>query len=150
MGSFRKMNTNDQEDGFAEAVALHQMTFPALLRHLREHQFMSMGELARQAGMAKSYISMLEAGKRRPGMRVLQNLAGALGLTDAGRRMFAERALLASRRPKVSQGGMAPPDVSTWREMLKKTFLPPETQAERAVLDGFRAKAHGAAFTAVH
>lgn len=150
MGSFCKMNTTQQTDEFAEAVAMHQMTFPALLRHLRERQLMSMGELARQAGMAKSHISMLEAGKRQPGMKVIRGLASALALSGADHTMFTERALIASRKPKGSQAGKAPPDVSTWRDMLKKTFLTPETQEERMVLDGLRAKAHGTSFTAVH
>jgi transcriptional regulator with XRE-family HTH domain len=141
MGSFCKMNTTQQTDEFAEAVAMHKMTFPALLRHLRERQLMSMGELARQAGMAKSHISMLEAGKRRPGMKVIQGLGKALALTGDDYRLFTERALIASHRPTVSQAGRPPPDVASWRDMLKSMFLTPETGEEAAFLDAVRAKA---------
>lgn len=141
MGSFRNMNDNQRGDGFVEILAMHRMTFPELLRHLRERQLMSMGELARQAGMAKSHISMLEAGKRRPGMKVIQSLGRAMALTGEDYSMFMERALIASRMPKGRPCGKPPPDVSSWRDMLKSMFLAPATGEEAAFLDGIRAKA---------
>ena len=60
------MTFQNQNPTLGETLAMHRMTFPELLRHLREQRLMSMSELARQAGMAKSHISMLEAGKRHP------------------------------------------------------------------------------------
>lgn len=117
------------------AMILHRMSFPELLQHYREYRLMTMSDLGLKAGMTKSHISMLEAGKRKPGMKVIQKLATALGLTGEDNKWFTERAIIASRMPKGKGGGRPPPTLSTMREQLMRALLPPETPEETAFLD---------------
>lgn len=53
------------------------------LRHLRKSAGLSQTDLGRRAGIDGSYVSMLEAGTRRPSYRVLDLLAKALGTSIA-------------------------------------------------------------------
>lgn len=53
-------------------------TIAAALRRERERRGLSLGELARRAGVAKSTLSQLEAGSGNPGLETLWALAVAL------------------------------------------------------------------------
>lgn len=98
------MNTTVQNTDLVEALAKHRMSFHELLRHLRESRLLNMADLAREAGITKSHISMLESGERRPGMRMIAKLAQAMALNEDDRRLFTERALSAARLPKCKPG----------------------------------------------
>lgn len=50
------------------------------LRRERQHAGLSLTELARRAGLAKSTLSQLEAGNKSPGVETLWSLATALGV----------------------------------------------------------------------
>lgn len=54
-------------------------SFPTVLRELREQRHLSLRELARTAYLAKSTLSMLEAGQRRPSIDTAHTLDAALG-----------------------------------------------------------------------
>lgn len=136
------MNYNTPVNEVIEGMARLRMSFPDLLQHLRESHLMTMSELAQKAGMAKSHISMLEAGTRRPGMKVIQKLGAALGLTGEDERLFTERAIIASRRPATKPGRKPPPNIEALREQLVRTLLPPEGVAEKWFLDSIRANAN--------
>jgi transcriptional regulator with XRE-family HTH domain len=55
--------------------------FPKKLRLLREQHGLSHEQLARQLGIAKSYISHLENGKRKPGTEISIKIATYFGIT---------------------------------------------------------------------
>ena len=55
-------------------------TIAAALRREREHEGISIAELARRAGLAKSTLSQLEAGTGNPSIETLWSLGVALGV----------------------------------------------------------------------
>ena len=57
--------------------------FGAVIRKRREAQRVSQEALAHQAGLHRTYISLLERGERNPSLVVIQSLAKALGTSMA-------------------------------------------------------------------
>jgi transcriptional regulator with XRE-family HTH domain len=109
---------------------------------------MSAEKLARAAGVAKSHVSMLEAGRCRPCMAVIQSLATVLALNEEDHRLFIERAQFASRVSKCKPRKATEAD--RWRDNMLKTLLPPESPVEKMILNSFRAKANVSSFTTDH
>jgi transcriptional regulator with XRE-family HTH domain len=56
---------------------------PLAMREARERRGWSQSEAARQIGVRQSYLSMVEAGKRRPSPEVLSRLVAAYGATPS-------------------------------------------------------------------
>ncbi len=80
----------------------------ASLRRLREERGLSIGELARRAGIAKSTVSQLEAGSANPSIETLWALALALDvpfgrLVDAGH--AGVRVVRAGEAPAIEAEG---------------------------------------------
>lgn len=76
-----------------DTFSIKTMSFGRLLRHLRVRRLCTIGELARAASLAKSCISQLEHGSRRPGFRALRQLSAALQLTEDEFAVFCDVAL---------------------------------------------------------
>lgn len=55
--------------------------FGAVLREHRERAGLSQEDLADRAGLHRTYIGLLERGKRNPTLDVAQSLSTALGVT---------------------------------------------------------------------
>lgn len=97
------------------------MEFGNHLKALREKRGLSQGELARRSGVSWSYISFLEAGKRKsPSVKIILALAGALAVS------VEELLGQDSREPLQMSMDMAefaklPPEL---REFLLKDILP--------------------------
>jgi predicted transcriptional regulator len=67
-------------------MVLHIVSLAERVRYLRDHHDppLSQSELARAAGVEKSYVSALELGRiRMPANDILHSLARALGTTNA-------------------------------------------------------------------
>jgi transcriptional regulator with XRE-family HTH domain len=62
-------------------VATLQQTFGSVIRRRREQAGFSQESLAEEAGLHRTYISLLERGKRIPSILVVQKLAKAMGTT---------------------------------------------------------------------
>lgn len=107
--------------------------FGSTLRGFRERRFLSVSELARKAGVAKSHISMLESGQRRPGLKVLGKLITVLELIPEEQALLCREAMETTRsqthlhRPSEKE----PP---SWREMLDTLMFGNSSKAERAAL----------------
>jgi transcriptional regulator with XRE-family HTH domain len=71
------------------------------VRHIREDLGMSQAELARRAGVARNTIVLIEAGKRRPSVRLLEKIA---------RELRTEPADLVRERD--------PTQIQTWEDIL--------------------------------
>ena len=54
--------------------------FGKRLRALREAAKLNQGQLAAKAGLSRTYLNQLEAGKRDPSLSTLTRLAKALGV----------------------------------------------------------------------
>ena len=55
-------------------------TFGQRLKELREERRLSQEALADKAGLDRTYVSLLERGKRKPGLKNLLRLASGLGI----------------------------------------------------------------------
>jgi len=53
--------------------------FGRVLKHLREEKGLSQEELAFESGLHRTYISLIERGKRSPSLRTVERIALALG-----------------------------------------------------------------------
>ena len=58
-----------------------EQTFGTQLRLARKKQHLSAEALARDCGISRSYIILIEGGKRLPSKKVLPNLADVLNLS---------------------------------------------------------------------
>ncbi len=56
------------------------LIFGKRLKELRLEKSLSQEKLAHQAGLHRTYISLLEKGKRQPSLSSAMNLADALGI----------------------------------------------------------------------
>ena len=65
-------------DSLAAVTGTDEMPFAQRLNRYRLFRKLSISELARRAKITKSYLSMLEAGKRLPGRKAAWYLANAL------------------------------------------------------------------------
>lgn len=68
------MTTNYDEDQLAKTY------MPIILKRYRNAAGISQRELARRAGICKSYISSLESGLRAPNLNVLVKIADSIGV----------------------------------------------------------------------
>ncbi|WP_145031324.1 helix-turn-helix domain-containing protein [Caulifigura coniformis] len=75
-----------------------QQAFGEVVRQLRLKRGISQEALADEAGLHRTYISLLERGLRNPSLTVIQQLATALGVRPA--QMIAEFDALCSKRAK--------------------------------------------------
>lgn len=71
---------NDSTDGANMSPAPPQAVIAAALRRERDRAGISLAELARRAGLAKSTLSQLEAGAGNPSIETLWSLGVALGV----------------------------------------------------------------------
>jgi transcriptional regulator with XRE-family HTH domain len=55
-----------------------------VIRHLRTRRGWALDDLARAAGLAKSYLCMLESGEHSPTLEAMLRLEMALGLVPGG------------------------------------------------------------------
>lgn len=62
-------------------MATLQQTFGSVIRRRREQAGFSQESLAAEAGLHRTYISLLERGLRMPSILVVQKLARAIGTT---------------------------------------------------------------------
>ena len=62
-------------------MATLQQTFGSVIRRRREQAGFSQESLAEEAGLHRTYISLLERGLRMPSILVVQKLARAMGTT---------------------------------------------------------------------
>jgi transcriptional regulator with XRE-family HTH domain len=53
------------------------------IKELREKQYLSIGELAKRAGVSRTVIYSIESGKHKPIRRTVRALAAALGVEPA-------------------------------------------------------------------
>lgn len=60
-----------------------EKAFGAVLREAREKAGLSQDQLAHDAGLHRTYISLLERGQRQPSLRAITTLAQALRLTPS-------------------------------------------------------------------
>lgn len=60
----------------------HALRLGDELRRLRTRQGLSLRALAAQAGISNPYLSQIERGEKTPSPRILQALAGPLGVTE--------------------------------------------------------------------
>ena len=123
-------------------TCLQSRSFGQLLRHYREKRLLGVSELARQASVSKSIVSMLEWGARkRPGFRVLRGLCNALDLNGAERQILVDAALGHSAIPVAASTWEADGDKALQRAIgfdehyASKIKLPPVSEEERAFLD---------------
>jgi transcriptional regulator with XRE-family HTH domain len=93
---FVKTNTRPMERTVAQTP---QALVAAALRRERERAQVSLGELARRAGVAKSTISQLEAGVGNPSLETLWALSAALDVP------FARLVEVPQRRVQVIRAG---------------------------------------------
>ncbi len=107
-----------------ELFMLKTMTFGRLLRHFRVNRLWSIGELARAASLAKSHISQLEWGKRRPGFRALRQLARVLDLDQEAFAIFCDAAV-GDGRPHMKD---LPDTSSSLNTLLGGKISDPEIQ----------------------
>ena len=56
-------------------------TFGAVLREKRQEAGISQEQLADRAGLHRTYVSLIERGKRTASIEVVRRVASALGLT---------------------------------------------------------------------
>lgn len=80
MDGVRQTEHFDRESKRGEAVT----RLAAAVRAERERAGLSLSELARRAGLAKSSLSQLEAGQGNPGVETVWAIATALGVPFAG------------------------------------------------------------------
>jgi transcriptional regulator with XRE-family HTH domain len=59
------------------------VTFGAVLRERREAAGISQEQLADRAGLHRTYVSLIERGKRTASIEVVRKVAGALGVSMA-------------------------------------------------------------------
>ena len=77
-------------------MALPERAFGVTLREIRNAKQWSQEQLAFEAGLDRTYISLLERGQRSPTLTTLYSLAAALGLTFPE---LAQKIDLQMRRP---------------------------------------------------
>jgi len=65
--------------------------FARVLRHLRTSKGLSQEKLAELANLDRTFVSMIERGKRRPTLETAKKLATALGVSLASMIEVAER-----------------------------------------------------------
>lgn len=82
--------------------ALLQTSFGRCVAQLREEREMTIAELARRSGMARSYLWRLEGGEIMPTLRTMARIALALQLpmTDLVGRLDMSEVVLGSREAR--------------------------------------------------
>jgi transcriptional regulator with XRE-family HTH domain len=101
------------------------LSFAEVIRHHRLKAGLTQVELARKAGAADSYVTLLETGRRRnPGRRLVEAFAAALGLTKTERAEFLAAAHYTSQPVLRDLPKTAHPLVEAVQELLA---LPPES-----------------------
>jgi transcriptional regulator with XRE-family HTH domain len=69
-------------------MAAHEISFPRILREIRERHDLSQARLAKLVSVDHSYISRLESGQRRPSYDILLAIANALDLDETERKLL--------------------------------------------------------------
>ncbi len=92
---------SEPSDSLDSVTGEESIPFGERLRKYRLYRKLSISELARRAGIAKSYVSMLESGKRMPGAKAAWRLAGALNIPGEDVFMF----VLYGHEAKQTQAG---------------------------------------------
>lgn len=91
-------------DSLLGVTGTESMPFGERLKKYRCFRKLSIGELARRAELSKSYICMLEAGKRQPGRQAAWRLAGALGMPEADLLLFVSYAHMSKEMARTIDG----------------------------------------------
>ena len=93
----------------AGAGSNEQLSFGEALRRYRSAAGLTQEALAERAGLSPRGISDLErAARTRPQLATVHRLAGALGLTDADRRVLQTAARVPSQSGSDMQDGVLP------------------------------------------
>ena len=92
-------------DSLESVTGTESMPFGERLRRYRLFRQLSISALARAAKLAKSHVSMLEAGKRQPGYTAAWRLAGALGIPGVEVMLFMFYAHMARETAPGPAGG---------------------------------------------
>ena len=95
-------------DSLASVTGTEFIPFRERLQKYRQYRKISISELARRAGLAKSFVSMLEAGKRVPGRKAAWRLAGALAVPPDEILLFVNYAHLAKETERPQDGKTIP------------------------------------------
>ena len=129
---------------------LKRMTFGALLRNFRVRRMLSARELAKLAGISRSYVTMLESGKRTPRFGSLRGLCHALKLEGEELGMFCDAALRNAPphmldRPSgaLSLDSVLGPATDENQRGFNNVRLPPMGEEEKEFMRKVAGQAHG-------
>ena len=92
-------------DSLESVTGVEPIPFGERLRRYRRYRNLSISALARTAKLAKSYISMMEAGKRFPGYKSARRLVAALGIPGCEIMLFMSYAHMARETAPAPSGG---------------------------------------------
>lgn len=81
VGEFRRKLAAGEEEFLPAAFVDRMPSGENLVRLWREHRAMTSSSLAEKAGVAQSYLSEIETGKKDGGIKTMKKLADALGVT---------------------------------------------------------------------
>lgn len=81
VAEFRSKLATGEEEFLPAAFVDRMLAGENLVRLWREHRAMTSSSLAEKAGVAQSYLSEIETGKKDGGIRTMKKLADALGVT---------------------------------------------------------------------
>ena len=81
VAEFRRKLAIGEEEFLPTAFVDRMLAGENLVRLWREHRTMTSSALAKRAGVAQSYLSEIETGKKDGGIRTMKKLADALGVT---------------------------------------------------------------------
>lgn len=108
-----------------------QSNFAQFLRHYRLENGITQPALAKAAGVSPSYITLLEAGKRRnPSRQVAVRLADSLNLGQGERIAFLAAAHYLPERELVAPSTPEPPLLAAFRRFLSSPEGSPEAADE--------------------
>jgi transcriptional regulator with XRE-family HTH domain len=102
-------------------------TFAQLVRHYRQQKGLTQQQLAEQAGLSTSYMTLLETGRRtRPSWRTVISLAKAFRLNSADRRAFMRSAGYSEDLASKTTVDLSPPVMKKLSQFLSLPAGSPE------------------------
>jgi len=95
------MFTNMSYDFISELFSIRERPFGDILKYYRKKNCLTLKQLSEKSGLAKSYLSMMENGKRKPGSKTSRKLALALEIPTYAMGTFIDRAVTMSFREPI-------------------------------------------------